>query len=447
MMKKTFMIAFFAVYALPVSLFPLHPGASWKYVGLKGATVNTMLPLVGFSPDGIMVGTQTGIRNFEYGHWDTAAAYTTWSGLPVHDIIRIPGERLLAAMGNGSDSDGVYLGKVSAIGEPGTRWRFSLLAKCPLPTALAFSPLDGDCTGKLFLGNAEGVRSGLLCKDTLKQLAVVAGPHDPFGGFCRAMLVSSSDGMLYAGGRNHDRTGGMGGEAWILRGDASGMSALKKLDATSIIDLPPRIPDAAVSSSNRTMVVIGALDSGIQIFDSGTFKGRYPPPLQRDTVLSVAYLSENFGATRYTQMVAATPSGVYIQCPPDAYCVWTRLSSLPGVPRCLAYHQGTMVWAATDSGVYRYDNSTSAGRNNLTAASGAVAKAWCGEGKEGIIVRIENNMGRTCEFSLFDLRGRCLKSCGITKSRSHFPVAGKGIYFFKIALDNKVIRTGRVMEY
>ena len=156
---------------------------------------------------------------------------------------------------------------------------------------------------------------------------------------------------------------------------------------------------------------------------------------------------EKFGGTRYTQMVAATQSYVCMQCPPDADCGWFKLPIVPGGPRCLAHYQGTMLWAATDSGVFRYDHPTAVGGNNISASVTSITvKVRPGE-KGNVFVHITNGDGRACEFSLFDMQGKCVKIRSIMGSHSVVPVTTKGIYLFKVAMDKITVRTGRVIRY
>jgi hypothetical protein len=437
---KLLMVAVFLWWS--ISLCPLHAASSWNYVGLKGEAINVIFPVIGTSPNGIMVGTQTGIWHFEYSWWDHS-----YSGLPVHDIIKIPGERLLAAMGNGSDSDGVYLGKVVAIGEPGTRWGFSLLVKCPHPTALAFQAIamDTTCSGRLYVGNAEGVRSGYLCKgadnNLVCDLTIVSSPGHPFGSTCESMIVGSDDGMLCAGGYDQGIDLVPASNAWLLRGNASGLTALKKMNVTSIMEMP----EQKIGSRQVKVIAVATIDSGIQTFDNGTpyVDGRVPSRVFSEAnILDIAVFNLNETA----HFVAATPSGVYFFLGWAADPTWMK-PSLPGSPVCLAYHQGTMLWAGTDSGVYRYESITVVDRKDTFGSSAGMRIQSIRTIKGDVFFEINNNDNYDGKVSFFDTRGKLVKTCIVAGNHISIFSIGKGLFFYKIAVNNKAVQTGRILRY
>ncbi len=411
---------------------------SWTYVGLKGEAVNTILPMIGYSPDGVMVGTHTGIWNYEYARW-----VKTWSGLPVHAIIRIPNGNFLAAMGNGSDSDGVYLGTLRAIAEPGTLWKFHLLAKCPRPTALAIAPMDGSCICRVYVGNAEGVRTGMLCQDTLKEIALISGPAAPFGNTCKSLVIGTDDGMLYAGGYDDNPQEGPGGRdtAWLLRGTADKLTALKRMNATSIAELPLQSMSAGGIRDLHPLAV-ATVDSGIHYFAYGAFWKSYPAPAVNKPVVAVAPF-RTVPSLNWTEIIAATATGVFRQCPPNADCVWSKIENLPGTPSCIAQYQAAMLWAGTDSGVYQYEASTSVDRNSrCTRSTARPIRIETGNG----LLEIENRSDGEGTISLFTAHGRHLKTFTIPKTRSSVPGIGTGLFLYKITIRQTVF-SGRVIVY
>jgi hypothetical protein len=428
-----------------ISICSLHASPTWSYVGLKGETVKSILSMIPNSPNGVMVGTQTGIWHFEYTWW-----YHSFSGLPVHDIIKIPGDRLLAAAGNGSDSDGVYLGTVTAIGEPGTRWGFSLLVKSPRPTALAFQALhmDTTCAGRVYVGNAEGVRSGFLCtgadKKLVCDLTMVSGPDHPFGSVCASMLVGSDDGMLYAGGYDQGIDPVPSSNSWLLRGNYSiGLAALKKMNVSSIIELP----EQTIDSRPVRLVAVATIDSGIQSFDNGTpfDNGGFPRQVFMDSKIIDLALFDLFG-TGTTRIVAATPSGVFFfggwACDPT----WLRYD-LPGSPKCLAHHEGKMLWAGTDSGVYRYENIAKVDRKYSFGSLSGLRIQSSRTIKGDIVFRITSNDHYDGRVSVFDTRGRLVKTCIVAGKHTSISGIGKGLFFYKIAVNNTVVQAGRIASY
>jgi hypothetical protein len=429
------------------SLFRLDASSSWTYVGLKGEIINAILPMIGSSPNGIMVGTNTGIWHFEYTWWDHS-----YSGLPVHDIIKTSDGQLLAAMGNGSDSDGVYIGKIIAIGEPGTRWGFSLLVKCPQPTSLAFQAilgLDTACSGRLYVGNAEGVRAGYLCTTGLDNhpscgLTAITGAPNPF--YITSMIIGSDDSMLYAGGR-YDLFPNPGPGpieySWLLRGNGSGLTALKKMNVTSIVEMPvQRGPD----DGPIRYVAAATIDSGVQFLNSGTLMTRRPSPVASEPIIAIVPF-RTFNSMNWNELVAATPSGVFRQCPPNADCVWSKMDVVPGAPRRLAHYQGTTLWTGTDSGVYRYDAPTGIQPQSVSGSSFGKGMLSIRKGKGNIALEINSNYSPNSKVSFFDTRGRSVRTCAIEGRLTTIAKMSRGLYFYRITIDQGAAQTGRVISF
>jgi hypothetical protein len=421
------------------SLSWLNASSSWKYVGLKDETINSILPMIESSPNGIMVGTDKGIWHFEYTWWDHS-----FSGLPVHDIIKTPDGQLLAAMGNGSDSDGVYIGKVIAIGEPGTRWGFSLLKKCPQPTALAFDPMEGSCIGRLYVGNAEGVRTGLLCNGSVSELTAITGL--PNSMVITSMIIGSDDNMLYVGGRNDlfPQPGpGPIEYSWLLRGNASGLMALKNINVTSIVEMPVQ---RGVDDGPIRYIAVATVDSGVQFVNRGTLMTRHPSPVRSEPIVDIVPF-RTFSSMNWGELVAATPSDIFRQCPPNADCIWSEMDKVPGSPRRLAHYQGTILWAGTDSGVYRYDAPTGIQLQSVSGSSFGTGKQAIRTGKGNIVFEINSNYSLNGKVSFFDIRGRSVKTSVLEGRHTSIGKMSKGLYLYRITIDKGAAQTGRVVSF
>jgi hypothetical protein len=426
--------------------FLVNASQSWIYVGQKGETINCILPMAGTGPNGIMVGTNTGIWQFEYTWWDHS-----YTGLPVHAIIKISDGQLLAAMGNGSDSDGVYVGKIVAIGEPGERWGFSLLVKCPQPTALAYQAipgLDTACSGMLYVGGADGVRAGYLCtgldKKPICGLTAMTGVPNPF--YITSMVVGSDDHMLYAGGRiDLIPIAGPGPApySWMLRGNSTGLTALKKMNTTSIVELPAqRGPDDGLIR----YIAAATVDSGVQFINNASFMARRPPPVAAEPIVAVVAF-RTFSALNWSELIAATPSGVFRQCAPNADCIWSKMEKLPGIPKCLAQNLGTTLWAGTDSGVYRYDAPTGVSPKSVSGSSLAVGMKSIRAGKGNVVFEINGNYSPSGKISFFDTRGRNVKTCVMERQHPVIVKMNKGLYGYRVSIDKRATQTGKVMNF
>ncbi|MBN1575731.1 MAG: hypothetical protein JW913_04215 [Chitinispirillaceae bacterium] len=427
--------------------FTLNAASSWKYVGLKGEKINTLYHLPNSEENAIMVGTDKGIWWFEYGTWWENGGFTSKPlGLPVYSITTASTGNLLAVAGNGSDSDGVYLGKVTAIGEPGTCYGFSLLVKWPKPTALTCTGLDGGCTDKVYVGNVNGVATGLLCNKAIDSLKVMTCPQNPFGIRCASLMFSPTEFTLYAGGygdyMSFSETGARD-TAMLLKG-GSELAPLKKIDVTSIIEFSSVIES---SSQNETLVVVATVDSGIQLFKNGVFHSFLPAPNRGEPVLSIVpFASWNFSGGKWTMLVAATPHGVYGQCMPYEDCVWTLLSGLPGTPRCLEQFQGRILWAATDSGVYRYDIPTALVRHNIPAGVAPIRVSAI-RGPDGVVkFDFGGNDLANAALHVFDLQGRrCVVRREIAGNQVEITDARRGMFLYRVIRDGCTVSYGSVM--
>jgi len=426
-LKTILMIGITAV----AGALPVNAAASWTLFGLEGESVNTILPLSpGNGDDAIMVGTSKGIWNHEYGHW-----VSVWQGLPVYDMQLIAYDRILAAAGNGSDSDGIYLGKVIAIGEPGNLWKFTLLVKYPRPTAVGYrsAGLSGSrCDGTVYVGNASRVSSGAHCGDSVEALTALEIPENSWSK-CTALRYSPIDHALWAGGTfgNRMAAGPMNDTATLLRGTSS-LDAFRKMDVLSINDFVP---------SDDSLFSIATYYSGVQIFKGDTLLRSIPSPKNNYPVLAAIHFTKL--SSGETLLAAATPSGVYRECPPNADCIWTDLdANISAVYTCLAQQKGTVLWLGTTIGVYRYESVPTARRVagvGRHAAESSVRFTLHG----GVLYAGTDKAGSTLQ--LFDTRGRSLKTTTSPNGEVRINGSGRGCYIYRLTCNNKCISSGSVI--
>jgi hypothetical protein len=217
------------------------------------------------------------------------------------------------------------------------------------------------------------------------------------------------------------------------------------MNVTSIVEMPPQA--MAGSVRDIKLLAIATIDSGIYTVAGGSLFNRISVyPVRTEPVLSIAPFRGR-GTMHWNELIAATKSGVYRQCPPDADCTWTKMDGLPGSPKRLAHYQDAVLWAATDSGIYQYGIPTAIDRNWASAQKPVAAVHAGRAGKNEILVSIGNIPGRASEISLFDMQGRCLTTCAIPRSQAVIGGLGKGLFLFSIAVDGKVVRAGRLMRY
>jgi hypothetical protein len=419
-------------------IVPLRAAPAWTPFGLKGETVNTILTLpAGLGDDAIMVGTSNGIRCHAYGVWQDVM-----TGLPVYDFCPVSGYEILAAAGNGSDTDGIYLGKVIAWGEPGVWWQFKLLVKYPRPTAVAYlasGAMGGRCDGTLFAGNASGVRRGALCDDSVEGFAAMTAPAGPWSQ-CAALFADSTDRSLWAGGNYNNVLTNVYAVASLLRGTGE-LTEQKKLNVIDVF---------RYSSERDTFTAVATVDSGVVLYKNGAFRSRVPTRTITEPMLAVVPFptQSDYGYGKWTMLIGATPSGVFRQCPPTADCIWGSGFG-PLIPRvnCLAQYQGRVLWAGTDSGVYRYEFTTGTVLSNaLRSRSSAVNVQAISTGAGAVRVRIAGSGRALLALRIFDTRGRMVKSTACTAGEVTVTGLGKGCYPYLLTSGISTVASGIVVR-
>ena len=438
-MRRFLLLGSAMVYIYCISSFSpdAYAAPSWTLFGLKGEVVNTILPLSGYGDNALMVGTSEGISYHEYGHWSSA-----WTGLPVYDMRYLPDHRILAAAGNGSDSDGIYIGKVIAIGEPGNLWEFKLLVKCPRPTAVEFDAPGDSCTGTVYAGNISGVHSGVLCNNSVDGMNEVPSPQNPFGMRCASMIFSAADSMLYAGGNYYgvEFDTGERDTALFIRGTTA-MTTIRKMDIGSI---------AEYRSDGEWYMAIGTIENGIQVYRKGVHKYSQPSPANGEPVLAlVPFIAPNSGSEKWTMLVAATPSGVFGVCPPDYDdCLYShsQLPAVPGRPCCLAQDDGLILWAGTDSGLYRYDGTATPVRQGaVTVVLPEIHISAAPAGRGNVRFSMHGNEGMRCSLHLFDIRGRCVGHAWNRAGETVFTGLSGGCFLYRVTGNNRTVASGKIL--
>jgi len=415
----------------------------WTLFGLEGEAVNTIAHLSeDFGHDAIMAGTDNGIKYYEFGHHWNSLGY----GCPVYDIKMIDDNTFVAAAGNGSDSEGIYMGKVTGIGEPGSIWDFRLLIKHSRPTALAVQMLDAEYFGGLaayvLAGNVTGVSKGLLHNDSISALTAITGPENPFGMRCASILYSIQEDVIYAAGHGNYLSfseEGTHDTAMLLRGTTE-LAALKTIDITSMVQY---------RYDNKTRIAMATVDSGIQgyIDGSSAFSHILADP-QPNPLLAIATVFSR-PTDSFPRLVAATyDKSVFMQCHVDMNCVWQYLPPLPSRPRCLSVSNNNTVWAGTDSGLYRYDLPVTTMRRypsgRIAAKAPAVSVSHCKKG--GVQFDIMESDTRNYRLSVFDLSGRVVFDNRSPGNRT-LVTSRHGALLYRIMKNNRTIAQGRTMNF
>jgi hypothetical protein len=247
--------------------------------------------------------------------------------------------------------------------------------------------------------------------------------------------------MLYAGGYDQGSDPVPADNAWLLRGNATGLSPLKKMNVTSIMEMP----EQQIESRKVKLIAVATIDSGIQTFDNGTLyaNGGFPSRVYSESIIVDIAV---FNLNGIPHPVAATPSGVFFFLGWAADPTWMK-PSLPGSPTCLAHHEGKMLWAGTDSGVYRYESITEVDRKYSFGSSSGRRIQSSRTTTGDIIFRITNNDRYEGKVSVFDTRGRLVKTRVVAGKHPSIVSFGKGLFIYKIAVNNKAVTAGKIASY
>jgi len=192
----------------------------WSLVGgKKDVVVNSVHPI---TEDHIMLATESGIFYYEYEAWQTVL-----EGIPVRELKSCFVDKRYAAVGDGSDKDGIYNIRVTGIGDPGVRYGAFKVARCPRPKTVAFRMLYELYDGVLFAGGNDGMFSGVMQDMSLSALAPVTGGELPEGAQVNTLIWSNGDEYVYTA------TQGSGGDdpGWLLAGTFAD-SAWHRLETT-----------------------------------------------------------------------------------------------------------------------------------------------------------------------------------------------------------------------
>jgi hypothetical protein len=360
--------------------------------------------------------------------------------------------RILAAAGNGSDTDGVYLGEVVAIAEPGTMYAFTLKAKCPLPAALALGPkalAQGDigesgCTAHFYAGTRTGIYHGTICGDVVSWLPTLTYPSGALSSVCSSVQVFSGDTMVYAGGYSGKllmRLGPLGKsaivadpEAYLLRG-RSELTAVKRSNTTAMAEL---------TTAGEVFLAIATLDSGVQLLSGGRVVSTLPPPVSREPILAMTPIPMRYliDGDNQNRLAIATPSGIYTRCLPDENCVWSTTGKPPAAVRCLAQQNRAVLWAGTDSGLYRLDYPSGAAVP-AAAAPSAVAPYRVLRADDGSVA-IDFRQPFSGAVVVYALNGQVLDRVIAVGENSVRVPARRGISLFRMYRGGTIAGAGRI---
>jgi hypothetical protein len=381
--------------ALLSSSFSTIAAPAWYSLGLDDRAVHCILA---DDTSKIIAGTDSGV-SVRTGN----AKWFHIKMLPVRALERVSSTAVAAAAGNGSKSDGIYIGQDIINGPP--FYSFTLgqyLANPSVLTAeqiVTIAAAPGP-TAILYAGNSNSVVSGLVSNDSLKTLKPIGIPAYAFGvemPYCSSLHLFS--GQLFAGGYDISPAPGLSYLLHLsdaLSGDT--MYTMRKMKATAISE--GRF--SSILGSSSLVMVIADADSGIFFYNQSMsnpwrrIAGPTSNPIQSLYVLS--------GPVNDNTLYAANKDGVYetgirgtIQA---SMANWSEIGNLPVEPHYITrLGLGSDLVAGTVKGLYRYGENTT---DVLNTPRTSVGKSVYGRKKLTVAVTIKPDARRTG----FDIKGR-----------------------------------------
>lgn len=372
------------VVCLSVLLFSVtavRAQSSWKPAGLETHVINC---LITDSSGRLCAGTDQGLFIRDGASWLAVSGATT---LPINGIVQAGPTTLIVSAGNGSRSDGLYIGH-AIYGPP--YYAFDLLAWFMRPGRLSVRISNSEPgTGiRLFVVREDSVFTGVIDRTVIggtvaretvvlkpmKQPAYCFGVESPQ---CVALHVYSGDGRCYAGGYDGFRmNSGPGSLVWEISADSL-TTKRARMDVTAITEgmlimgNPYIMAPLPVDPMATMSLIVGTLDSGVFALGSNPLiMAPQAAPIAREFWVSlgspsggpaVALLSiagvKVYGAEDV--LYAATSGGVFRKCSPIMNCLWQGVGTIPAAPTALAAAgKNNQLFAGTNKGVYAYTDVT-----------------------------------------------------------------------------------------
>jgi hypothetical protein len=415
------LVCILAIASLSATAAPSRTG--WYSIGLDNQKVNC---LVADDTTLILAGTDNGVMVRYGGKWLQASGTPTFK---ISAMARVSQGRVVALSGNGSKSDGIYLGE-KIRGEP--YYQFSLLCYCSTPTAVTVSGANLD---SLFIGAGDRLfRCSIPSASaaSVKLLEIKTPPYCFGVEMPVCMALQRYNGSLYAGG--YDRSP-MAGQAWLVAGVGDSLSMVKKMNVTSLATV-----NLSVEGLGSASLAAGTSDSGIYITDNSSPRlppavpwTRYDSPNKESVIQIIAVPTLIFNE----ELVIAVKSGIYS----GSAGKWTKIGTLAVSPLYVTKF-GTAATAqalvtGTEKGVYRYGELPLSILSECEEEGNGGSSLLSGSGTGN--PRIFFNLGKPERLTirLFDLTGRtvALLTKRYYSSGQHgfdLPRVGNGRYILAI---------------
>ncbi len=428
---------FVAVLLMACPLVSAVP--QWHLLGLESHSVNCITV---DDMGNIIAGTHTGLFLYYNSIWYEIPQA---KGLSVQDIMVTGPSRIVLAIGNGSDSDGMYEGNVTMWGPP--FYTLRLIGNMNNPTALSKTANSQ----LVYIGNDTGIRYSIL--DTAGSgyfgFTEIKIPPYSFGveaPYCADLHVYSGDKRLYAGGYD----------------DMSmnpGNSNLLWMQNDSMTILIPKLNISALTEDFTTDCVIvqmyiGTVDSGI--YYSSPHMSH--PPIKLTSSPNDEKVNDlvtiPLPVAERKSLCAAVNGGVYFHHRLNN--TWEELGNISSEPKCLYVKINSTgsrkykLYAGTDKGVFFFDTSSVAVKKNEKFLSGnsiyvthdntngLIHLSFSITKPERIAVDILDVSGRTVEklAGRYYAAGRNTLAIPLRNGRNHY--LSSGAYIVKMIVGNTI---------
>ncbi|MFC1476470.1 T9SS type A sorting domain-containing protein [Fibrobacterota bacterium] len=328
-------------------LTPSKSDAQWNCIGLENDTVLCIAKDKVFE-DAIIVGTKSsGIKIYKESTWYDISTTT----LPINDLYVTESATFIAAIGAGSNSDGIYLARAVWSGPP-----FYELGSMPFHGMMFPQALAGTEKGDtVFMGCATEIVSGISANPGMGNydtFTTIKLPPHAFGvekPRCAALQYHNwGISELYAGGYDESPEPGPGHLLWAASSGDS-MRINSQLNITSLAEIS--------EGPGNIFLYAGTKDTGI-FFRSPEMSmpvAKFAPSPKNEPVNDMMILTDSVKSN--SALFVAVTSGVFVY----NSGMWFEIDIIPEEPLCITGYVTSKertqcrLYAGTRKGVYEID--------------------------------------------------------------------------------------------
>lgn len=420
-------------------LITLEADAEWRLLGLENDTILSIAKDK-FTDDGVIVGTKSsGIKIYNNGWFDISSV-----SLPVNDIFVTCSLTFIAAIGAGSNSDGLY--SACAVDGP----PFYILGSMPFYGMMFPQAVSGKEEGdSIYMANGNSLVSALSnspSSGTYTSFSEIKIPPDAFGvenPKCAALHVLSEYSQLYAGGYDESPEPGQGHLLWML-GDKDSMFINSQLNVTSITEGYKEIGGLHLYASTKDSGIYYRIDIMSMPIAKFAQSPNNEPVNDMFSMYSLSLMTDF--------LFLAVKSGVYFSTDTS----WTKLGNIPNEPICLAgpstvtEMKDLILYAGTAKGVYVFDTVNVSIKN--PPHNNHITMISIQHKKDGVIlISFQLNKPENLTMDIFNSSGKKVTQIinGYFSSGTHRiavnatdmnnKIVSNGVYFLRLSTEKEQV--------